>query len=204
MNRLPFQNDADEAVIDMRRGPRSWNTAALGMALFIGSWGMSFIAAFIGFALIRMRAPQWPPEGMPELPVTSPLINTVIVFVSSIVFHQAVRAIEVGRRQRFMRWLVAAGALAFVFLAIQTYGWVSMWRAGVLLGTGSYAGLFYALTTFHAMHVVVGIGLIALLLWRASQGRYSARDHLPVRFTGWFWHLVAFAWLGVLFVVYLW
>ncbi len=53
--------------------------------------------------------------------------------------------------------------------------------------------MFYALTGFHALHVVAGIGALLFLVFTAT--RYTAHSHRPVRLCTMFWHFIDAVWI---------
>ena len=189
-------------VIPITRGLRGEFNANFGMALFLLSWGITFFGLFIAYLVVWHRAAVWPPAGTPPLRWVFPLCNTVIAGASSLAFDAAVRGARRNRPADVRRWLSAAGLLGFSFLILQTAMWAALWRSGFVLGINNFAGMFYALTWFHALHVLVGLVVLAALAPRAWRGGYTATDHRPLRLSGWFWHFVTIAWLGVFFLLW--
>jgi heme/copper-type cytochrome/quinol oxidase subunit 3 len=190
-------------VIDLRRGTKSQQVATIAMGLFLFSWGVTFVALLMAYAIVRSRQPVWPPVDAPVLPLGLPLANTFVAVASSVAFHKALAEIRRGRQRPFQRWIAGAGGLGVVFLALQGVSWADLWGAGLRPGESVYAGMFYMMTSFHAAHVLAGVLLLVLATPAILRGRYTARDHLPVRLTTWFWHFVTGAWLTVLVAVYL-
>jgi len=198
-------------VIPMKRGPRSQMTANIAMTLFLVSWGITFAGLFMVYIIVRWGAPQWPPPGAPALTLTLPLFNTALALGSSVAYDLAVRGIRLGRVRVMNRWLVVAGICCVLFLVLQQVNWAQLWDAGLQLGLKSteaekqinrYAGTFYALTWFHAAHVVCAVLVLLGLLPGIVRGKYTQRSYTPVRLAGWFWHFVTVAWLGVLLCFY--
>jgi cytochrome c oxidase subunit 3 len=190
----------DLAARRARLGPAEV-TAYVGMVVFLGSWAMMFAALFFSYALVRSRAPVWPPLDVPALPLLLPAVNTAVIAASSAAVVAALRAATLGRRGRAARALVAAGALGAVFLALQAAVWVGLWRDGLRIEGGPYPSVFYSLTALHALHVAVGVVALAMLAARALRGTGPSR--LAVRLWGMYWHFVGIVW-GVLYVtVYL-
>jgi heme/copper-type cytochrome/quinol oxidase subunit 3 len=176
-------------------------TSYVGMVIFLGSWAMMFAALFFAYAVVRFRAPMWPPPDQPSLPLLLPAINTAVIAISSVVVSAAVRAHALGRHRRAAAGLAAGAGLGALFLALQLVVWVGLWRSGLLPTSGPYASVFYALTAFHALHVLVGLGALASLAVRARAPGGPKRS--AVRLWGMFWHFVGAIW-GALFVaVYL-
>jgi len=171
-------------------------TARIGMAVFLGSWAMLFVALFFSYGLVRARTAVWPPLDQPRLPLLLPGINTLVIAASSAAMVMAERF--PGLRRRAVA-LASAAALGGAFLALQALVWVRLWREGLVPSGGPYPSVFYALTAFHALHVLVGLAALAVLAARAARGRAS---WIAVRLWGMYWHFVGVIWLALYAAVY--
>jgi heme/copper-type cytochrome/quinol oxidase subunit 3 len=165
-------------------------TAVLGMAVFIASWAMLFSGLFFAYLALRVRAPAWPPPDLPRLPLALPALATLLLGLSSASLQRAVGAIRLGERGRAA--IALAALLGAGFLALQTVVWRQMLLGGLRPSSGTYASVFFGLTVFHALHVLVG--LIALA-WLAARPRLT-----PVRIWTIYWHMVGVIW-GVMFAL---
>src|SRR5512145_1539201 len=122
-----------------RRRPRGAEvTAHVGMAVFLGSWAMLFLALFFAYAFVRARAPVWPPLDAPPLPRLLPGLNTLAIAASSAAVVRAIRSRELGRGRSASRWLAAAAALGATFLVLQALVWTALWRKGLVPRGGTY------------------------------------------------------------------
>jgi cytochrome c oxidase subunit III len=185
-----------------RRRPRgAERTAHVGMAVFLGSWAMLFIALFFAYALVRSRAPDWPPLEAPPLPRLLPGLNTLFIAASSAAVVRAVRAQELGRARAAAASLAGAASLGAIFLGLQTLVWTGLWRAGLVPSGGPYQSVFYAFTAFHALHVLVGLAALGWLAGRALSRAGAPRT--DVRLWGWYWHFVGVVWAALYVTVYL-
>ena len=184
-----------------RRQPRgAERTAHVGMAVFLGSWVMLFVALFFAYAFVRASADAWPPAGTPPLPRLLPGLNTLALAASAVAMVRAVRAQDVGRSRSASNALAVAAALGAIFLALQAVVWVGLWRQGLVLSGGPYPSVFYAFTALHALHVLVGL---AALAWLAARARAGAAPRTTVRLWGWYWHAVGALWAALYVTVYL-
>jgi cytochrome c oxidase subunit III len=189
-------------LADWRRRARGdEQTARVGMAIFLGSWAMLFVGLFFAYAFVRARAPAWPPLDAPPLPRLLPGLNTLVVAASSAMVMRALRAEERGRSGSAAAALGVAALMGAVFLALQFVVWTSLWRAGLVPSGGPYPSVFYALTTFHALHVLVGLAALVALAVRARASDPSART--GVRLWGWYWHFVGIVWVALYATLYL-
>jgi cytochrome c oxidase subunit III len=176
-------------------------TSYVGMVIFLASWAMMFAALFFSYAVVRVRAPVWPPPDLPALPILVPGLNTIVIAASSVAVALAVRAHALGRHRRASVGLSLGAALGALFLGLQILVWVGLWRAGLLPTGGPYPSVFYALTSFHALHVLVGLAALAVLAIRAQAPRGASRS--AVRLWGMFWHFVGVIWGALYVAVYL-
>ncbi|HEX8194939.1 MAG TPA: cytochrome c oxidase subunit 3 family protein [Pyrinomonadaceae bacterium] len=63
--------------------------------------------------------------------------------------------------------------------------------------------IYFAMTGLHALHMVIGIGIMLWLLWTALKGRYSAEFYGPVEICGLYWHFVDIVWIFLFPLLYL-
>ena len=69
--------------------------------------------------------------------------------------------------------------------------------------TGVFFSIYYAMTGVHAVHIVVGMGVIAWLLVRSLRGDFSPAYYGPVDYVGLYWHLVDLVWIYLFPLLYL-
>jgi cytochrome c oxidase subunit 3 len=189
---------SDLAMPLPKESRRTQVNATLGMVFFIGSWAMAFATLFLSFLVIRNRQPVWPPEGIVLPSYALAGVGTVVLLLSSVLLHQSVKRGRQGR-PGFVGFWAGGLALAVVFAALQTWLWTTVWTAGFRPNSGSYEGLFYMLTWFHAAHVAVGIIALLVIQFGAMSGRFGAARISPASSVAIFWHFVDAVWL-VLFL----
>jgi cytochrome c oxidase subunit 3 len=63
--------------------------------------------------------------------------------------------------------------------------------------------LYFIMTGFHALHMVIGIGVMKVLLLQAWRGQYDAVYHAPVECSGLYWHFVDIVWIFLFPLLYL-
>ncbi|MBP2671302.1 MAG: cytochrome c oxidase, subunit, partial [candidate division NC10 bacterium] len=66
-----------------------------------------------------------------------------------------------------------------------------------------FFSFYFAMTGVHALHMIVGVGLLAWLLVNALRGRYSAEYFTPVEVSGLYWHFVDVVWIFLFPTLYL-
>ena len=190
-------------VVELRPRARQDFTSSLGMIVFLASWAMMFSTLFFAYAFLRSRSVSWPPPGAPPLPILLPAVNTVVMVASSFTFARGVRELARGRRKALTSWALATFVLGAVFLALQVVVWRSVAEQGLLHTTGTYGAIFYALTVFHALHVVAGLVILAWVIARSLAGKYTEHNVVNVRVCAMFWHFVDVVWVVMFVSLYL-
>jgi cytochrome c oxidase subunit 3 len=178
-------------------------TAYIGMVLFLASWGMMFGALFFAYGVVRAHSAIWPPPDLPELPFVLPLANTAALALSSGALQWGLASVGRGRPGTLVPAILATISLGALFLASQIFVWNRLYEQGLRVAAGPYPSVFYGLTCFHALHVLVGLGALGWLLRGALQGRYTAARYLPVRLWAMYWHFVGVVWAVMFVSVYL-
>jgi len=171
----------------------------LGMWVFLATLTVLFLASIVGYLVVRLKASDWPPPGMPRLPAGL-WLATVVLLAGSVTIHRAYRSIRLGDSQASSRWQQATLVLAFVFLFLQSWNWWGLIRLQLTAATNLYAFTFFMLTGLHAAHVIGGIALLVIVLVRSLRGRYGSDHYGGVTYAAMYWHFLDAIWL-VLFAV---
>ncbi len=150
------------------------------------------------FYLLVQTHPAWPPGGPPKLLL--PGINTGLLLSSSGFVWLAERSLKAGNRIRSLAFLAAAILLGMAFVGVQLKEWSDK-PYGIT--SNLYGSLFFTITGFHMLHVIVGLIILALLwLWIATR-RVTASRPTPLSIGGLYWHFVDAVWLVVFSSLYL-
>jgi len=131
---------------------------AVGMAVFIGACAMLFAALLFAYAVVRSQAASWPPPGTPPFPRGAAAANGLLLIASGFALRRA--------RVSGPAWAAGALGLGTLFLLMQVTLWKRLVVGHLGPGTGALGDAFFALSGFHALHVLGGLIAIALLLRR--------------------------------------
>ena len=176
-------------------------TLILGFTIFLLSESMIFVSLFMSYIILRLTTPNWLPPGLEPLAVLHPAILTGVLVISSLLLFAAERTLR-GRKLGGFRilWLTAF-VMGVYFLVDQ----VSAWNQQPFgLTTGLFGGTYYLLTSFHSLHVLVGLFLLMLMLVRSFiPGNYNRGD-AGVRVTALFWHFVVVISIILFLLLYFW
>jgi cytochrome c oxidase subunit 3 len=170
-----------------------------GMLALIVTEGSLFFYLLLCYFYLAMQAPvAWPPDGPPRLMV--PALNTVVLLASSVAVWAAERGIKRGSRTRALWALAVAIALGAAFVMVQLGEWHNK---AFSLTSHQYGSLYFTITGFHLLHVVIGLGvLLFLFLWTAL-GYFDERRFAALKIGGLYWHFVDAVWLFVFASLYL-
>ena len=198
----PERNDGDG---EWRPAP-GWppfSNARLGMLLLLGGESMFFGGLVAAFLQLRLGAAVWPPPGQPRLPLGLTAVNTVMLLASSYAFLRALRAVRVDDQPGLIRWLLTAGGLGGLFLAVQGVEWVRLVHFGLTVSSGVYGATFYTLIGVHGAHVLGAVAWLGAALVLARRGRYGPGDHVSLACCAMYWHFVVALWPILYTLVYL-
>ena len=181
----------------------------MGMYIFLASEVMFFGSLFAMYFYLYGSNPIWPPlpkTSTPEYYVNwfpIPLINTVILLSSGVTCHFAADAIARNNRRRFFILQIATIILGFAFEGGQLYEFISAFGRGLNLTANNFASAFFTMTGFHGAHVLGGLILLILILYRAAKGQFSSQHHVGVAAVTLYWHFVDVVWIFLFGILYL-
>ncbi len=190
-------------------------STALGMWIFLVTEVMFFGGLFTAYTVYRSLYHAALNAASQHLDLRLGGINTMVLITSSFTMAMAVRSAQTGRRWAQVGLLAATMLLGLAFLGIKAVEYGHKVEQGLVPGPGfrfdgpeaGHARIFFALyfvmTALHALHMVVGVGVLAWLLGPASRGRFSAAYHDPVECAGLYWHFVDVVWIFLFPLLYL-
>lgn len=196
-----------ESVVEKAHTPIAEIGFRFGMAFFIASEVMFFVAFFWAFfdaSLFPKEAIgfKFPPENIHTVPAFGlPFMMTMILLLSGCTVTWAHHAVLEGDNKSMVKALGISVGLGFVFLCFQVYEYA---HAHFGFTDGVYASTFFMATGFHGFHVFVGTVFLAVCWWRASKGHFTKEKHFGFEAAAWYWHFVDVVWLFLFIAVYWW
>lgn len=186
-----------------------------GQALPIGSkgrlssgwWGMwtviateAALFAYLLFSYFYVGAQstgRWPPDGPPPLALA--VAGTVVLLVGSVTMWWGERGIRAGNRTQLLIGLGSSVLLAVAFLVLEGIEWS---HKSFTPRSHAYGSLYFTVTGFHMLHVIVGVLMLAMLFVWTLLGYFGARRHSTVSIAVMYWHFVAAVWIAVFLSFY--
>jgi cytochrome c oxidase subunit III len=190
-------------------------SASIGMWIFLSTEVMFFGGMFLGYAVYRSMYHTAYADASRHLDVLLGGINTGILLCSSLTMALAVHAAQLGGRRTVVIFILATIVLASVFLGIKTSEYYHKYEEHLIPGrhfefsgpNANHAQVFFSfyfvMTGMHALHMVVGIGIMLVMIMLILRGRFSSEYYSPIEMTGLYWHFVDIVWVFLFPLLYL-
>lgn len=190
--------------------------STLGMWIFLVTEIMFFGGLFLAYAIYRREFAGAFAVASNTLDVVVGAVNTAVLLCSSFTMVLAVRAAQIGSRKALIWFLVLTILLGGVFLGVKAYEWNLKFEEHHVPGptfhlegtqeqgpAQLFFSLYFTMTGLHALHMVVGEGLMLFLLWQAYANKYTPKYYTPVDIGGLYWHFVDIVWIFLFPLLYL-
>ena len=191
------------------------NASTLGMWLFLVTEIMFFGGLFLCYIVYRTTHPAAFVAASHELDITLGGINTAVLIGSSLTMVLAVSAAQAGLRKSLVAFLILTILLGSVFLGIKAVEYHEKFVNHHVPGPSFhfegpeaahaqlFFSLYFAMTGLHALHMIIGIVLLAILAVRAQRGRFTPEYYTPIDMSGLYWHFVDIIWIFLFPLLYL-
>ncbi|KAA0576582.1 cytochrome c oxidase subunit 3 family protein [Azospirillum sp. B21] len=190
--------DVDMTAPQDRPGGLDALPGNLMMWILIFSELAVFGVAFLGFAIARVLDPATFAAGQAHLNGTLGALNTMVLVTSGYLAARAVAAGRRGNAKQARRAMLAAAAVGSVFLAVKAVEYSATLGAGLTIDSDTFFTLYFLLTGFHALHVVLGIVILMLV---SRSGPETLVENMETGAA--FWHMVDLVWVILYPLVYL-
>ncbi len=195
------------------------DASVLGMWAFLITEIMFFGGLFLAYTLYRSTYPHIFAVASTSCNVYIGAFNTVVLLCSSFTMVMAVRASQLGQRKAIILFLILTLILGGAFLGIKAFEWHDKFVEHHIPGQSNFFlegipaegqghaqlffSLYFAMTGLHALHMVVGAGLLIYLIVMARRGIYTREYYTPVDMIGLYWHFVDIVWIFLFPLLYL-
>ena len=194
-------------------------TATLGMFIFLLTELMMFGGLFCSYLVYRALYHSAFELGSAHMHLEIGAINTAVLICSSLTMAMGVRAAQTGQRKALMIFLIITLLFGCVFLGLKGVEYYSHWAEHEVPGFnfgphyplgGVEAGklqlffaLYFIMTGLHALHMLIGVGLVTGVFIYAYKGHFNEHYHNPVENVGLYWHFVDIVWIYLFPLLYL-
>jgi len=196
--------------------PQQLESSTLGMWVFLVTEIMFFGGMFGSYMVYRNLYPEAFASASHSMNLFIGAINTGVLIFSSFTMVLAVRSAQLGQKKALIVFLILTLILGCVFLGLKATEYHDKWVEHHIPGPGfQYADaryfhqaqilffLYFAMTGMHAIHMIVGAGLLITLIVMAARNRFSVAWYTPVEIIGLYWHFVDIVWIFLFPLLYL-
>jgi len=187
------------------------------MWIFLATEILFFGGMFASYTIYRaLHLPAFE-TGSRLLEVRFGATNTAVLICSSLTMALAIRAAQTGKsKSTIISWLLLTMLLGAAFIGIKLwFEWRQDYIDGIVPGlhwfyNGPYAPgvemfmcFYFFMTGLHALHMVVGLGILSVLVGMAGAGRFTSQYYVPLEISGLYWHFVDIVWIFLFPLLYL-
>ena len=194
------------------------DASTLGMWIFLITEIMFFGGMFAAYTVYRHTYQTVFAIASTSLNAPIGAANTCILLFSSFTMVMAVRAGQLGNQKMIVWFLIFTLLFGFAFLGVKAYEWNEKFQEHHVPGATFHIeelppemqgqaqlffSLYFLMTGLHALHMVIGVGIVGTITWWAWRGKYSAQYMTPVDVGGLYWHFVDIIWIFLFPLLYL-
>ena len=172
-----------------------------GMWLFIFNEIM-FFGGFIGLFIAYKNTPEMAEFHKAFNPVLG-IVGTSVLLFSSLMVVLAIVSIQRGSKGGLIGFMLATIVLGAIFLGIQVTEFAMLHSEGFPLAASSATSAFYVMTSFHGLHVLIGVLWAVGVMFVALRNWFSAERYEGVEIFGLYWHFVDIVWIILFMLIYL-
>jgi cytochrome c oxidase subunit 3 len=188
---------------------------ALGMWAFLITEVMFFGGLFTSYTVYRMIYPDAFAAASHHLDYRLGALNTAVLICSSMTMALAVQSAQRGKQRNLILFLLLTMLLGLTFLGVKVFEYRDKFHHHLIPGGGFefegpygkqaqiFFSLYFAMTGLHAVHMIIGLGILGTLVGLSRRGWFSSEYYTPVELSGLYWHFVDIVWIYLFPLLYL-
>lgn len=201
----------DTNTVNMRHV--DYTGAKMGMWIFLFTELLFFGGLFLLYAVYRS---QYTPEfhlAAAELNRVLGSVNTLILITSSLTMALSIAAVKNAEKRLSIILQASTILLGVAFLFIKYFEWSAKISHGIYPGSPEllqqeqgnilFYSLYFVTTGLHALHVLVGIGVLLSMLILSLKDKINHKDFIKLENSGLYWHFVDIVWIYLFPLLYL-
>jgi cytochrome c oxidase subunit 3 len=190
--------------------------STLGMWTFLVTEIMFFGGLFMAYLVYRHQSPAGFQEASHHLNIYWGAANTGILIISSLTMAFAVRAAQTSQKAKTqVFWLLSTMVFGTAFLGIKAIEYYDKFRDHIVPGphfqweglypkpAEQFYSLYFAMTGLHALHMIIGLGIMTVISVMAWKKQFDGEYYTPVEVAGLYWHFVDIVWIFLFPLLYL-
>jgi len=189
--------------------------ATLGMWCFLVTEVLFFGGLFLVYTVYRSWYPQAFAAASGEMVVWAGTLNTAVLITSSLTMALAVHSAQTGDRRQLIGFLIVTMLLGGVFLGVKSFEYYTeyiehhvpgldfQFEAEHFRHAQIFFSLYFLMTGLHALHMIIGLGIMSVMLWWSVSGIITVEYNNPIEIAGLYWHFVDIVWIFLFPLLYL-
>ncbi|MCQ4296816.1 cytochrome c oxidase subunit 3 [Pseudomonas stutzeri] len=174
----------------------------LAMWFFILAELTVFAILILAFAVAQMLYPEQFNESRASLDSSIGLALTLSLLTSGLFAALAVEQVRQARSGRAALLLLAALGSSCVYVALKLNEYSHLAGLGLGMEHNTFFTLYWILTGFHFLHVLLGMVILAWLAVHCRRGAYGPDNHSGLESGVLYWHMVDMVWVLLFPLVY--
>src|SRR5687768_16755212 len=191
----------------------------LGMWFFVAQEILFFGGIFCAYFVYREMYPEAWKAGSHHQNWKIGLFNTIVLIGSSLTMALAVWGAQGAKRKFTTLMLVLTLILGMAFVGVKGYEYaehiheglfpganftyVHHENPGLTRGVELFMVFYFTMTGLHALHMIIGAGLLLWFIKRSWRGDFGEEYYSPVEIMGLYWHFVDIVWIFLFPLLYL-
>lgn len=207
-----MMNNTPETIYDKQGKPHNivdfnndYIGAKLGFWLFLFTELMLFGVLFLVFAFFFYQMSEAFVEASKTLNIILGGINTFVLLISTYFMGMSLVHLRDEKNKKAMQFIFISIALALVFLIIKYFEWSIEIHHGIYpnsealnakeYGEIIFFGLYFTMTGFHGLHIIIGIGLMLWVLYLMKKEQITSSKFVILENVALYWDLVHLVWV---------
>ncbi len=193
---------------------------ALGMWVFMAQEFLFFGGLFGAYTVYRFIYPEGWMVGSQQLDALIGGANTIVLLFSSFTMAMAVRYAQLGENGKVILNILLTMGFGLAFMVLKYFEYSAKFAHGLVPfeglgygftnaavaavpGTRLFFGFYFIMTGMHALHMIIGKGLMTWIIIEIMRGNVSKERHSLVENFGLYWHFVDIVWIFLFPLLYL-
>ena len=174
----------------------------IAMWFFILAELLVFAIFFFGFAVAEQMNTEMFIAGKQQLHQEAGLANTIALITSSFVVAISLPMMHKGQSKKAAYTLFAAQLVAVIYLIVKLWEYQALFNAGIDIETNTFFTLYFLITFFHFMHVLLGMVILTFIAIKAAKGEYQPENMSGFESGACYWHMVDLLWIILFPLIY--
>jgi len=194
---------------------RQVDASRLGMWLFLSTEILLFVGLFVAYSVYRYSFPNAWAQASRHSEIWAGTTNTFVLITSSLTVALAIHFARENKPRIAALMLGITLVFGLVFMGIKSIEYWNHFHEGalpgkyyhlhevMLPGVSMYWSLYFLMTGLHGLHVLIGMTVLAVCMYRVLHGYYDSGYYVGLELGGLYWHLVDLIWIFLFPLIYL-